>query len=372
MPSSKKINKKIIFFTNADWHFYNHLLPIALEAKDSGYNVAVLTHADNHKAKIEKRGIRFLPIKMSRAGMNPIMEIITLFRLFFILLKEKPDILHNFTLKPVLYGSIISIFLGIPKLVNTFLGMGYLFISNNLFIRFSKNIYCSLLYIVTIFKKAIFIVQNKDDKKLLEANKIQNVIAKCCVGIEIKKHPIMPEPKGKIVFALVARMLKDKGVLEFIEAASIIKDLNTEFWLVGMPDPQNNASIEESFLIKSHKEGSIKYLGYQQDIRAIWKRAHVAVLPSYREGLSRSLLEAGAYGRAIITTDAPGGRELVEDKEDGLLVPAKNSQRLEEAMRLLCEDRVLRKKLSQNMRKKIVENYDAYYIAKQIVDIYGK
>ena len=300
--------------------------------------------------------------------MNPIFELITFMRLFFILLREKPDILHNFTLKPILYGTIISLFAGIPGVINTFLGMGYLFISENPFIKAIRRLYCSLLSVVGFIKKPLYIVQNKDDQKLFEKLKISNVKVQCCVGVKIKDHPKLPEPKGRIVFALVSRMLKDKGVLEFIEAAEKLKDLKAEFWLVGKPDEGNKASLKESYL---QNLKHVKYLGHKKDIEAIWKRSHIAVLPSYREGLSRSLLEAGAYGRAIITTDAPGGRELVNHKKDGLLVPIKDAEKLSDAMKLLYEDKDLRQKLSQNMRKKLVENYDADYIAKRVIDLYG-
>lgn len=368
MPKSKKINKKIIFFTNADWHFYNHLLPIALEAKNRGYDVALLTKIDNYGTKIEKEGIRIIDLDITRGGMNPIKELITIFKLFFILLKEKPDILHNFTIKPILYGTIVNLFTGIPKLINSFLGMGYLFISQNILIRYLRMIYCNLLYLTSFIRKPLYIVQNKDDKLLLESLNISNIKIQCCVGVDIKEYQQMPEPKGQIVFALVSRMLKDKGVLEFIEAAKELKDLQAEFWLVGSPDTGNKASLTEEVL-KSQKY--VKYLGQKKDIKSIWKKAHIAVLPSYREGLSRSLLEAGAIGRAIITTDAPGGRDLVNNKKDGLLIAAKDSTKLANAMRLLYDDKNLRAKLAKNMRKKIVEKYDAGYIAESVINIYG-
>jgi glycosyltransferase involved in cell wall biosynthesis len=368
MATSKKINKKIIFFTNADWHFYNHLLPLALEAKKRGTDVIVLTSIQNHQNEIERKGLTIIPIKMSRGGLNPFIELTTFIKLFFILFREKPDILLNFTLKPILYGTIISLFAGIPKVTNTFLGMGYLFISENPFIKVLRGLYCGLLSVVGLIKKPLYIVQNKDDQVLLQSMNISNVKTQCCVGIKLENFPQLPEPKGKIVFALVSRMLKDKGVLEFIEAAKLLKDLDAEFWLVGKPDEENKASLNENFL---QNQKYIKYLGHKDNIEKIWKKAHIAVLPSYREGLSRSLLEAGAYGRAIITTDAPGGRELVENKKDGLLVPIKASASLAEAMKLLYKDKTLRQKLSGNMRKKIVENYDADYIAKLVVDLYG-
>jgi len=367
MPDNKKINKKVVFFSNSESHFYNHLLPIAMKASSKGYQVSLITNPGDYKAKLDRYSIEVIPINLERGSINPFQELMTLFNLFMILLRKKPDILHNFTVKPVLYGTIASIFLPGVKVVNTFLGMGYLFISHKLFYRFLRNIYCGLLSVIGFFRKIDYIVQNQDDKLLLLSKQIKNIRVQCSVGVDLRKYKKFPSPKGKVVFAMVSRMLKDKGVLEFIEAAKDLQDLNAEFWLVGEPDKQNKASLSESFL-KSQK--TVKYLGHIEDINSIWKKSHVAVLPSYREGLSRSLLEAGACGRVIITTDAPGGRDLVKDGEDGLLVPVASSKELATAMRRMYEDKNLREKLTLNMQKKIVQNYDAGYIAELIVNSY--
>ncbi|WP_341756571.1 MULTISPECIES: glycosyltransferase family 4 protein [unclassified Candidatus Tisiphia] len=426
--------KKIIIFTNTDWHFYAHLLPIALTAKIKGYEVKVLTNISEFKDKIELHDLPVIPISIKRGSINPFSDLLLLIKLIRILNKEKPDILHNFTIKPIFYGSISAFLCNIPQIINTFVGMGLLFISNNFLLRLIRNIIVRILSLIGYYKNMLFVVQNDDDLALLMKLGIANqtnitpnsqtslrkaslvatkqsrkvisngllrrlmsprndasllwlnvnqvsyiapknlVIKQCSVGIETKRFPLLPEPLGnKIVVALVARMLIDKGIYEFIYAAKILKQkgLDAEFWLVGEPDKDNKQSIAQSILEDYQNLGYIKYLGYQKNIDEIWKKVHIAVLPSYREGLSRSLLEAGAYGRAIITTDAPGGRELIQNKINGLLVKPQNTEDLAIAMELVITMPSLRKHLGKKIRQDILEKYDCQLVSEKMVNFYG-
>lgn len=292
-----------------------------------------------------------------------------------ILRTEAPDILHNFTIKPILYGSIAGVCCKIPRIINTFLGMGMIFISRNILMCFVKYMICLALRILGYYKNMIFIAQNHDDKKLLIELRIaraNNAVMQCSVGVAVNNHHLLPEPKGKIVFALVARMLVDKGVREFVSAAKMLKQngVDAEFWLVGATDNGNNQSLSAAVLERYDRQGYVKYLGYQEDVKQIWEQAHVAVLPSYREGLSRSLLEAGAYGRAVITTDAPGGRELIKHRENGLLVKPRDAKSLAEAMGLLIAEPELKKRLAKKLRSDILMRYDAQIIASKMADFY--
>ncbi|WP_425363680.1 glycosyltransferase family 4 protein [Candidatus Tisiphia endosymbiont of Hybos culiciformis] len=369
--------KKIIIFTNTDWHFYNHLLPIALTAKMKGYEVKVLTNISEFKDKIEQHDLPVIPISIKRGSINFLTDLLLLIKLIRILTKEKPDILHNFTIKPVFYGSIGAFLCNIPQIINTFVGMGLLFISNNFLLKCARNIIARILSLISYYKSMLFVVQNDDDLALLVKLAIAPknlVIKQCSVGIETKKFPLLPEPLGnKIVVALVARMLIDKGIYEFIYAAKILKQKNidAEFWLVGEPEKGNKQSIAQSILEYCQNLGYIKYLGYQKDIEKIWEKAHIAVLPSYREGLSRSLLEAAAYGRAIITTDAPGGKELIQDKINGLLVKPQNIEDLAIAMEMLITMPSLRKHLGKKIRQDILAKYDNQLISEKMVSFYS-
>ncbi len=368
-------SKKLLIFNNADWQFYAHLLPIALAAKQSGYEVILLTSITDRREKIENAGIRVIPIVMNRKSINPFSELVTLVKITNIIRKEQPDILHNFTIKSIVYGSIASFFCKKSlRIVNNFLGMGFVFISTKLIYILVKKAISAILAIHAKFKQAVVIVQNSDDKHLiidLGIAKEYSTHVQCSVGVDTQNFQLLKEPEGPVVFALVARMLIDKGVREFIAAAKILKakNLEAEFWLVGTPDDGNKSSLSLPKLEALNKEGIIKYLGFQ-DVCKIWKMAHVAVLPSYREGLSRSLLEAGAYGRAIITTNAPGGRELVKDKINGLLVNVQDSKSLAKAMELLVADPQMRKTLGQKIREDILEKYDSKIIAAKMLTFY--
>lgn len=366
--------KKILFFANDDMHFYNHLLPIAIGAKNTGHEVTILTNVRQHKDLLEAQGLPVIPLSINRGGMNPLQEMLLLLKVIKIIRQFKPDILHNFTIKPIIYGSIAGFITKTPKIINNFLGMGYMFINNFLPIRILRQFFCLMLRIICEYREVIFIVQNKDDQELLNdfvITSAENIKVQCSVGVPLKDFDFLPEPMGdKIIFALVARMLVDKGVQEFIQAANILqkKNLPAEYWLVGSPDPGNKSSLTEGYL-KQAKE--VKYLGYQNDVRAIWQQAHVAVLPSYREGLSRTLLEAGAYGRAVITTDADGGRELVQDGVNGLLVPARNAQKLAAAMEKMVLDERLRKELAVALNKDVAEKYASEIIVNNMLQFYN-
>jgi glycosyltransferase involved in cell wall biosynthesis len=369
--------KKVIIFTNTDWHFYAHLLPIALQAKEAGYNVKILTNISNYKDKIEQHKLEVIDIKINRNTINPFNNLLLLIKLIKLIYKEKPDLLNNFTIKPIIFGSIASLVCQIPQTINVFLGMGLIFMSDNLLIRCIRCIITKTLGIISKFKKLTFVVQNEDDSKLLNnlgIAKKDSIITQCAVGIDTKQFPLLPEPEGKIVFALVARMIVDKGIHEFIEAAKILKQkgLNAEFWLIGEPDKGSKKTIKLSLLQDYHKQGYIKYHGYQKHIEEVWRQAHVAVLPSYSEGLSRSLLEAGIYGRAIITTDAPGGRDLITHNDNGLLVKPCDIFSLANAMETLCKDPGLRKHFAYKIRKHILKKYDAKFIARKIISLYPK
>lgn len=363
---------KAIIFTNADWHFYNHLLPIAKEAKKQNFDVKILTNVDKHKTLIEKEGLSVIPLKINRSSINPFRELVLLYKIILILYSEKPSVLFNFTLKPIIYGSIASILCRIPKINNTFLGMGYLFISNNILPKLIRYFLSRTISLISRFKNMKFIVQNSDDKKLLSNLRVADqscIITQCCVGINIKEFSILKYPKGKVSFVLLSRMLIDKGVREFVEAARILKSQNidADFLLVGSPDDQNKSSISLKELEEYHEKGYVKYLGYRNNIKEIWAQNHVAVLPSYREGLSRSLIEAGAYQRAIITTDAPGGRDLVQNNLNGMLVPIKDAKKLAHAMKILATDVNFRKKIATNMRDHVVKNYESEFLAKKFL-----
>lgn len=366
---------KIIIFCTEDWHFAAHLMPIAKGAKKQGHQVKIITRISNNKEQILSQGLEVIPLNLERFSLNIFKELKVIYKIWKIYKEESPDVVQHFGIKPILYGNAVAILSRIPKIINTFLGMGFVFISDKLWVKAIRVGFISLLKLFMLKRESIIIVQNKDDRELLLKENIakpSQVYAQCSVGVDINDFPVLPEPEGKPVFALIARMIWDKGIAEFIAAAEIIKNkgLDAEFWLVGAPDPNNSRSVTEEQIIEWQDRELIKWLGFCKDIRSIWEKAHVAVLPSYREGLSRSLLEAAAYGRALITTDVPGCRELVDDQVNGLLVKSHDIDTLAKAMENLIVDKELRKALALRAREIVVNNYSEEVIVKHMLEFY--
>ncbi len=366
---------KIIIFSSEDWHFVAHLMPIALGAKKKGYEVKVITRVRAHGEQILSQGLDLIPIKLDRFSLNIFKELKTLAQLISIYKREKPEIVHNFGIKPILYGSLAAVYCKIPKVINTFLGMGFVFISEKMWVKALRIAFVQLLKLCMLKKDSLIIVQNKDDRELIIKTKIVEsvkVFAQCSVGVDIKEFPLLAEPEGKLVFALVGRMIRDKGIAEFVAAAEIIKKkgLSAEFWLIGAPDPNNSRSIESEQLIEWESKKIIKWMGFCNDIKSIWEKAHIAVLPSYREGLSRSLLEAAAFGRALITTDAPGCRELVQHNVNGLLVQVKDAEKLAAAIEQMIINSNLRKSLALKARETVLQNYSEEVIVERMLRFY--
>lgn len=375
MPKTITENKTFMIFTNVDSHFYHHLLPIAKQAQKRGYKVQVLTNLDKLEAEVKKFGYETLNFSFSRKSVNPIKALKEIYQLYKTLKAAKPDVLMAFTIKPIFFSTIATILLRKIKLFNNFVGLGLLFTDNSPKYRIMRFVVSVILKIASFGRKITYITQNNEDKSELINSNISsedNNIALCSVGVDLEHFKPTPLPKSKtITFALISRMLIDKGVIEFIEAAKIVRSegYDARFLLVGAPDDDNPKSLSKEFLENLNKEGVVEYLGQTEDVRNIWDIAHVAVLPSYREGMSRVLLEAGAIGRAIITTSNSGGLDLINDGHDGLLIPIKNSSELAEKIKILSKDRPFLTKLASNISKKISNTYEHQAIAGKVIDL---
>ncbi|ETO11055.1 alpha-D-QuiNAc alpha-1,3-galactosyltransferase [Reticulomyxa filosa] len=245
------MSKKVILFVAEDGHFYEHLLPIARSAKEKGYIVEVLTKEGGYKTKVEEQGFKVLTIDISRFCLNPFKELKLIFNLIGIYRREKPNIVQHFGIKPIIYGSIALLFSKTERVVNTFLGMGFIFLSEKIWVKVIRFFICNILKLVSINKKYIYITQNKDDAELLRNLRIASkdrIVNQCSVGIEPDNFKFLHELPGKIIFALVGRMIVDKGVGEFVTAANLLNKngLFAEFWLVGAPDENIQDHLKKS------------------------------------------------------------------------------------------------------------------------------
>lgn len=372
-----RMGVKILYVVNVDWFFLSHRLPLAIEAQKRGYDVSIAAIETGKKAEIEKHGFTFFAIPTNRSSTNILQEINVLIFIWKLYKKIKPDIVHHVGVKPVTYGSIIGKLLKLPKVVNALSGMGYLFIN-----RQKHNFTYKL--VIFFFKFGFnnsnlrFILQNRDDindlRKLNVLHESQIYLIKGS-GVNLNEFCFAKLPdKNTVRIILVSRMLWDKGVGEFVEAARILQkkyNKKAQFILVGDIDDENKSAIKESQLILWKKEGCIDWLGFRKDIIDILRNADIVVLPSYREGLPKSLIEACAIGRPVITTDVPGCREVVSDGENGFIVPAKNSIALAYAMERLILDKKLRVLMGKKAREFAENNFSIESVIEKTFEIYN-
>lgn len=346
--------KTLLYVVNDARYFLTHRSALALKAQEKGYVVHVITPVSKHVMDIRAMGFIYHPIKLSRSGMHPLQELSTIVQLFRLYRKIKPDIVHHITIKPICYGSVPAILLRVPKIVNTVPGLGEVFIANHFFARLRRVLVRGLYRFAFCTQRALAIFQNSDDEQLFLNHQLITPARSHLIkgsGVNMRQFVVTPLP-GKPVVTLASRMLWTKGVGEFVQAARLLKDkTDATFILAGEPDPKNPASISRAQLQAWHEEGIVQWVGFCDDIQSLFSQSSMVCLPSYREGVPKVLIEAAACGRAIVTTDVPGCREIVRDGENGFLVPAKEAILLAEKINVLLQDPALQKTMGTRSRE---------------------
>jgi glycosyltransferase involved in cell wall biosynthesis len=369
--------RKLLFLVPEDRFFYSHFLARARAARDAGLEVVVATGVGQHGPSIEAEGFRLVPFDMGRGRLRWPRELATLARLRGIYRRERPDIVHQVALKAVLYGSFIARTLRRMQVVNAPVGMGYVFTSNQAQARLLRPIVKLALRLMLHVPGGVVVFENPDDlHSHVAAGAVDPGDAVLIRGAGVDVHHFRPaatRAPGPPVVTLVARMLYDKGVAEFAEAARLLKSqgVAARFRLAGGLDPGNPTCIPESVLQDWVGDGAVEWLGHQDDIRRVWQESDIACLPSYREGLPKSSLEAMACGLPVVTTDVPGCRETVRDEDNGLLVPARDAAALAAALRRLLEDAPLRRRLGERGRERAVQEFSDDVVIAATLQLYG-
>ena len=369
---------KILFVVNVDWFFISHRLPLALEALKKGYEVHIACGLTDKKEYLQNLGFVVHPLHLSRGGTGLKSEIKTLIDIYKVLKEVNPDIAHFVTIKPVLYGGIASKFLNIKKKVFSVSGLGFIFIQQGLKASVIRRVIKTMYKFALGGRNSHVIVQNPDDEEVI------NSIVKVPIslirgsGVDLSQYGYREENNENIKVSMACRLLKDKGIFEYIEAAEIIKNLelkienfgSVEFELYGDIDIHNPTSLTNGDIEKIKKDGFVKVYGFSDNIAKVFSDSNIIVLPSYREGLPKVLIEAAACGRAVVTTDVPGCRDAIEPNVTGLLCKVKDAKSLAKQIEKLILDKDLRNSMGKEGRKLAEKEFDINKVVEKHFEIY--
>jgi glycosyltransferase involved in cell wall biosynthesis len=353
------MNKKIAIVSNTSWNIYNFRLNLAKALKANGYDVVLVAPYDDYSEKL-KDEFEYHDIYMNNKGTNPKEDVKTLVGFYKLYKKIKPDVVLNYTIKPNIYGNIACSLLGI-KTINNISGLGTVFIKESFVTKVVK-----WLYKYSLRKSSKVFFQNSDDRDLFVENRLVH-FGKCGLlpgsGIDTNKFiPVKCKKEDDIFrFLLIARMLKDKGIVEYVEAAKILKEKykNVEFQLLGSLDAVNNTAIPKEQMQECVDNGFVNYLGVTDDVKEFIQIADCVVLPSYREGTPRTLLESASMSKPIVTTNVVGCKEVVDDGINGYLCEVRNAQDLADKMEMMLNlSENERKSMGKAGRVKMVDEFD--------------
>jgi glycosyltransferase involved in cell wall biosynthesis len=367
---------KILFLVTEDWYFWSHRLPLARAARDEGFEVIVATHVRDYGGRIIQEGFSLIPIKLRRLNRNPLRQIISIIELIKIYRAERPDIVHQVAIKAVVFGTLAAKAARIPAVINALAGMGYVFSSSQTRAKVLKPLIRAAFRLILNVRNGGVIIQNPDDLELLVKSNImkrENAYLIKGSGVDPNRFFMTPEMPGEPLIILASRMLRDKGIYEFVEAARklLVTGVKGRFVLIGKVDSDNPASIPVAQLKEWHVEGIVEWWGYREDMPAIFSQAHIVCLPSfYGEGVPKVLIEAASCGRAIVTTDTPGCREIVRDGENGFLVPPHDDKALAQAIRRLIDNPSLREKMGERGREIAIREFSLDRVISETMALY--
>ncbi len=352
-PANAASPRRVLYIVNEDFAFLLNRLPMARAARAAGYEVHVATNVNKGAEAIAKEGFILHPIPFRRGGLSPFSAIPTIMAIRRVEKDIKPNVVHHSGLQCCVYGSLAAIGNKVP-LVNAITGLGYIFTSVNWRTRLLRQGMVWLLPWLLNRKSSTILVQNPDDRATLLKLGIKQsrTVLIPGSGVDTETLQPLPEPAGPITFGFAGRLLVDKGIRALVAAHSILRSQGHEFNLViaGNPDPANPTSVSLGEVEQWNRRPGINWLGHIDDIVSLWRSCHLAVLPSHREGLPVSMLEAAACGRPLIATDAPGCREIVVEGQTGLLVPIENPSALAQAILQLANSPELRARYGQAAR----------------------
>lgn len=378
------MEKKIVYLVNHVAFFVSHRLPLAINAKKNGYDVVLITGLAGSNVMesealklLKKYNIKHIRVGLSASKFNIFSELVGLFNLTYNLIKLRPSILHTVSTKGIIYGGLLAKFLNIKSLVISYAGMGYLFTGETNFkLRSLQFIFIRLQKFILNHKNLKVIVQNEDDKKfLINLNVIKknDIILIKGSGVDLKKFKFSNLKEAKNIVLFPSRLLKNKGVIEFLKAAEqlAVKYPTWRFILAGSIDYDHPTNVNFKEIENYFKIKNIEWIDHQINIIKLYIKSSIICLPSYREGMPKSILEAAAIGRPVITTNAVGCRESILNNKTGIIVPVKDVDKLSKAMELLIINKQLRHKYGKEARSFAEKYFDLEDVKNKVQKIYN-
>lgn len=371
-------SRRLLIHVNVGWFFVSHRLALAKAAMQAGYEVHVACGIESaaEQLAIERSGVRFHRLPSTRGSLSMVREILGFVLLCRAMARARPQVVHAITAKPIFLSGVVRRLYRVPVFVGALTGLGHLFTVPERR-RLLRRLAVLALRVGLAGPSSSLILQNQLDCDVMTAARIvtrAKIVIVPGSGVDLLQFRVLPEPSGVPLVVLPARMLRDKGVVEFCEAADMIRRRGepARFALVGGTDTRNPSSLTDTEVRALCAGQGVEYWGHRTDMAQVLSEATIVCLPSYREGLPKALIEAGACGRAIVATDVPGCNAVVQDNQTGLLVPARDANRLSEAILALLGNAELRARLGRNARRQAEDRFDVLSITKQTLQVYER
>lgn len=373
------MTKRLLYLVSEDHYFWSHRKDLALEAQKAGYEVAVATRCTHHGDRIREAGLKLFPLHhLHRSSLSPFTHFLGLWEVLKIYRDFRPQSVHAVALVPLILGTLAAWLSHKPHMIGALGGLGYVFTEGqgHGFRKILKKLVSFLLRRVFSYEAMDMILQNREDLKVLQEGAgltSQKTHLIEGAGVHLESYPLLPfPPSPPLRLAFVARLLWDKGLGELVKAVHLLRKKGhaIELHVYGLPDFSNPACIPLEQIHRWHHGGEIIWHGYAHDIKAVYEQSHISVLPSYREGLPKSLLEASACGRPVVTAAVPGCQEVVQEGLTGLLVPARNEEKLAEALEFLLKNPHRWEEMGKKGRERMEEKFSDSLIYKKTLDLY--
>lgn len=369
---------KVILFANTDWYLYNFRLPLAEAIRSTGAEVVLVSPDGKYSERLKQAGFRCVNFPLVRRRLNPLAEFVTILRLIRLYDRERPTLVHHFTIKCVVYGSIAARFAGIKAVVNALAGLGYVFTDNSARARILRVIIRAICKPILRSTQVIF--QNPEDHRQFVEYRIiddnaSNLIRGSGVNLEKFKPCATSRSSRKKYVLLASRLLWAKGIAEYVEAAHLVRRQIPEafFLIAGRVDEGNPGSVPQAMIEKWGDDGDVEFLGHSEDMQRLIEKADLIVLPTYYgEGVPRILVEAAASGKPLVATDMPGCREIVQQRRNGLLVPPRDSYALANAIREILSDDICRARMGQHSRQLACEQFSETQVINATLQVYRR